>query len=97
MTLSNSTDLRNSGRFSFAFAAPSEMHCFNSSNTMKGITYITDERNRKKAVVIGLKALEHNDEEIHEFIDVLIAESRKNDEVINWEDAKKQLRKKDKL
>jgi len=64
---------------------------------MKGISYITDEKNRKKAVVIDLKTIEEHDEEVHEFIDVLIAESRKNDEVISWQEAKSQLRKKGKL
>ena len=44
---------------------------------MKGISYITDNKNRKKAV--------------------LIAESRKEDEVISWEEAKKQLKKKGRL
>ncbi len=64
---------------------------------MKGISYITDERNRKKAVVIDLKIIEQHEEEVHEFIDVLIAESRKDDDVISWEDAKKQLSKKGRL
>jgi hypothetical protein len=64
---------------------------------MKGISYITDEKNRKKAVVIDLKTIEQNEEEVHEFIDVLIAESRKDDEIISWENAKKLLSKKNKL
>lgn len=64
---------------------------------MKGIRYLTDDSNNKKAVVIDLKDIEKNEEEIHEFIDVLVAESRKNDELINWEEAKKQLKKKGKL
>lgn len=64
---------------------------------MKGISYITDEKNHKTAVVIDLKAIEKREEEIHEFIDVLIAESRKGDELISWTDAKKQLKKKGKL
>lgn len=64
---------------------------------MKGISYITDDNNKKKAVVIDLKNIEKNEEEIHEFIDVLIAESRKNDELIDWEVAKKRLNKKGKL
>lgn len=64
---------------------------------MKGISYITDTENHKKSVVIDLKDIEKNEEEIHEFIDVLVAESRKNDELINWEQAKKQLKKKGKL
>jgi hypothetical protein len=64
--------------------------------TMKGINYITDEKNRKKAVVIDLKTIEDQQEEVHELIDVLVAESRKDDEMISWEDAKKHLRKKGK-
>lgn len=64
---------------------------------MKGITYITDENNKKKAVVIALEAIHRNEEEIHEFIDVLVAESRKGDETLSWEEAKKRLRKKGKL
>jgi len=64
---------------------------------MKGISYITDDKNLKTALVIDLKTLSRNDEEIHELIDVLLAEDRKNDEAIPWEDAKKQLRQKGKL
>jgi len=64
---------------------------------MKGISYITDEKNHKKAVVIDLKLIEERDEEVHEFIDVLVAESRKDDELISWEAAKKHLKKKGKL
>jgi hypothetical protein len=64
---------------------------------MKGISYITDGNNQKKAVVIELKNIDKNEEKIHEFIDVLVAESRKNDETIDWEAAKKLLKKKGKL
>lgn len=64
---------------------------------MKGVSYLTDNKNRKKAVVIDLKTIEKNEESIHEFIDVLVAESRKNDELIDWEDAKRKLKKAGKL
>jgi hypothetical protein len=64
---------------------------------MKGISYITDEKNKKRAVVIDLKIIEHHDKEVHEFIDVLVAESRKHDEKISWEEAKKVLKKKGKI
>ena len=60
---------------------------------MKGVCYLTDNKNRKKAVVIDLKTLEKDEESIHEFIDVLVAESRKNDKLIDWEDAKRKLKK----
>jgi len=64
---------------------------------MKGISYLTDKKNRKKAIVIELKAIEKNSEEVYEAIDVLVAESRRNDELVDWETAKKQLRKKGRL
>lgn len=70
---------------------------FDKNVTMKGISYITDDKNNKTALVIDLKNLEKNEEEIHEIIDVLVAESRKDDELIDWEVAKKKLRKKGKL
>jgi hypothetical protein len=64
---------------------------------MKGISYITDKDNKKISIIIDLKAIEKNEEEVHDFIDVLVAESRKNDEMIDWEVAKKQLKRKGKL
>ena len=64
---------------------------------MKGISYITDSKNRKKSVVIDLKTIQRKPQKVHELIDVLIAESRRGDEVISWEDAKKQLRQRGKL
>ncbi len=64
---------------------------------MKGISFITDEKNKKTAIVIDLKTMESKNEEVHEYLDVLIAESRKNEPTINWETAKKQLKKSGKL
>ena len=64
---------------------------------MKGISYLTDSDNHKKAVVIDLKSITKNEEEIHELIDVLVAESRKEDALIDWDTAKKHLKKKGKL
>lgn len=60
---------------------------------MKGINYITDQNHKRKAVVIDLKIIQEDEESIHELIDTLSAESRKNDELIDWELAKKQLKK----
>lgn len=64
---------------------------------MKGINYLIDNYNNKKAVVIDMKTLEENQEDIHEFIDVLVAESRKNEAKMDWNNAKKILTKKGKL
>ncbi|MFB9843249.1 hypothetical protein [Mucilaginibacter ginsenosidivorans] len=58
---------------------------------MEGVSYMTDHHNRKKAVVIDLKTIEQHEEDVHDLIDTLIAESRKNDELIDWEKAKEDL------
>ncbi|MFK7900948.1 MAG: hypothetical protein AB8B61_09345 [Cyclobacteriaceae bacterium] len=64
---------------------------------MKGIRYITDAEDKRTAVVIDLKMIENNEEDLYDFIDVLVAESRKGDEVISWEEAKEILKKEGKL
>lgn len=64
---------------------------------MKGVSYITDEKNRKKAVVIDIKTLEKYDDQIGDLLDVIIAESRRDEPTIRWEDLKKRLKKKGKL
>ncbi|HTI61002.1 hypothetical protein [Mucilaginibacter sp.] len=64
---------------------------------MEGISYITDNYNRKKAVVIDLKTIEEHEDDVHDFIDALIAESRKDDEMIDWEKAKEDLKSTGKL
>ncbi len=64
---------------------------------MKGVSYITDDKNRKKAVVIEMKTLVQYDEQIEDLLDVIIAESRKDEPTVAWEDVKVQLKKKGKL
>ncbi|MBC7766617.1 hypothetical protein H7Y21_01320 [Arenimonas sp.] len=59
---------------------------------MKGISYITNDANNRKLLAIDLKAFKKHSGEIHEFIDVLVADSRKNDESVSWEDAKFSIR-----
>ena len=53
---------------------------------MEGILYVTDDNNKKKFVQIDL---EKYGEMWAEFYDVLIAESRKNDERIPLEEVKR--------
>ena len=64
---------------------------------MKGISYITDEKNHKKAVVIDMKTIEKYDNHIEDLFDVIIAESRKDEEKIPLEEVKRQLKKAGKL
>jgi hypothetical protein len=67
------------------------------SIVMKGVTYITDNKNRKKAVIIELKTLEKYNEQIEDLFDVIIAESRKDEPTVAWEDIKARLKKKGKI
>lgn len=64
---------------------------------MKGIRYIINEKNKRTAVVIDLKTIKKYQDQIHDFIDALIAESRKGEETISWKELKTQLKKKGKL
>jgi hypothetical protein len=67
------------------------------SNFMKGVNYITDDKNRRKAVIIELKTIEQHQEGIEDFLDIIIAESRKDEPKRTWEEVKKTLKKKGKL
>lgn len=64
---------------------------------MKGVSYITDQNSRKKAVVIDLKTLEKFDDQIGDLLDSIIAEARRDEATSRWEDVKKRLKKKGKL
>jgi hypothetical protein len=62
---------------------------------MKGIHYITDESNQKKAVVIELSTLQRNPQQVEDLLDVLLAESRKNEPKLDWEEVKQKLQTKE--
>ena len=64
---------------------------------MKGINFITDENDRKTAVVIDLKTIEKYDDQMEDLIDIIIAESRKDEESVPFEEAVKELKRKGKL
>ena len=64
---------------------------------MKGINFITDDKNKKIAVQIDLKTLEKYEQQVEDLLDVIIAESRQDEESIPWEEAVKSLKKKGKL
>ncbi len=61
---------------------------------MEGINYVTDDKNQKIAVLIDLRKY---GELWEEFYDVLIANMRKEDEKLSWEEAKQILKKEGKL
>lgn len=58
---------------------------------MKGVSYITDGLNRKKAVVIDLATLERYPGRVEDLLDVLVAESRKDEPKLDWEAVKQGL------
>ena len=64
---------------------------------MKGVSYITNNKNKKTAVVIDLKTLKKFDEQVEDLFDAIIAESRAEEPSVSWETVKKSLKKKGKL
>jgi hypothetical protein len=64
---------------------------------MKGISYITNEKNERSSVVIDLKLFKQHSEQIEDMLDVIIAEARKKEESIPFEKVVKALKKKGKL
>jgi hypothetical protein len=64
---------------------------------MKGVTYVTDDKNRKVAVQIDLKILQKFDEDIEDLIDGIIAESRKDEERVPLNKVIRDLKKNRKI
>ena len=62
--------------------------------TMKGIHFVTNQKNERIAVQIDL---DKYSEIWEDFYDVLIAESRKDDETISLDDLKDELKNEGKL
>lgn len=46
---------------------------------MKGVSYIVDEKNYRKAVIIEIGVLKRHSNNLQDFLDGIIAESRKED------------------
>jgi hypothetical protein len=65
-----------------------------NTKTMKGINFVTNEKNERIAVQIDL---DKYSEIWEDFYDVLIAESRKDDETISLDDLKDELKTEGKL
>ena len=64
---------------------------------MKGVTILTDEKKRRKIYQIDIKEVVKNPGEFEDLIDVLVAESRKNEPKVSFEEVKKNLKRKGKL
>jgi hypothetical protein len=60
---------------------------------MKGVTFLNDETNKKQLVQIDMEVLKGDPETVEDLIDLLIAESRKDEEKLDRGDVKKSLLK----
>ena len=64
-------------------------------NDMDGILYLTDENNKKRFIQIDID--KYGGEYLQDLIDGLIAESRKNEESVPFNEVMKELKKAGKL
>ena len=64
---------------------------------MKGIGYLTDDKNILKGVVIDLKTIENHPEELRDSLNAILAQRRLDEPTRKWEEVKKNLRNKGKL
>jgi hypothetical protein len=60
---------------------------------MKGISIFTEEGTNRKILQFDAEAISKNPRKFEDFIDVAIAQSRKNKKKISWASAKKELKK----
>lgn len=61
------------------------------------MTIIKDETHNKRFVQIDLDELENHQNELEDMLDIIISESRKDDEEVSWESLKNQLKEDGKL
>jgi hypothetical protein len=64
---------------------------------MKGVSYVLDDNDRKKAVIIDLKTIEKFDNQLEDLFDIIIAESRKGEKTIPFEEVVRDMKKRGKL
>ena len=64
---------------------------------MKGVSVLYDETRKKRIVQIDMDIIERKPDELADVLSLIIAESRKNDEMIPWEKAKAMLKKAGKI
>ncbi len=60
---------------------------------MKGVSIIRDETRRKRYVQIDISLIEKDPELVEDVLDVIIAESRRNEPTITLEEFERRLKK----
>ncbi len=63
-----------------------------NSGTMKGVRVLRDVSSNKGIIQIDIEAIDPTDEMLEDFVDVILAEEARNDEMIPWEKAKAMLK-----
>ncbi len=65
---------------------------------MKGVSFVTDETKKRRYAQIDLKGIaKYDDSAIEDLMDLIIAESRKDEKSIPWESLKSELIKEGKI
>ena len=64
---------------------------------MKGVSFVTDSNDRRTAVIIDLKTIEKHQQDVEDLLDVVIAETRKDEPKRSWEEVKITLKEKGRL
>jgi hypothetical protein len=74
-----------------------KLYKFVKMHKMKSVTFLTDKKRNREILQIDLKTLSKYPDELEDLLDVIVAESRKNEKNISLADAKKILKKNGKL
>ncbi len=64
---------------------------------MKGVSFVTNNKNEKIAVQIDIKSIEKHQESLEDLLDGILAEARKDEEKISLDKVIKSLKKSGKL
>jgi len=65
---------------------------------MKGVSFVTDETRKRRYAQIDLKGIaQYDDDAFEDLMDLIIAESRKDEKSIPWESVKAELIKEGKV
>ena len=64
---------------------------------MKGVTIFRDERRNRRVLQVDIKEIAKNPSQFEDLMDILVAESRKDEKSVEWSEVKNNLKKKGKL
>lgn len=59
---------------------------------MQGVGFVTNAQNERVSVLIDLNVLAGQQEDLEDFLDVVLAEARRTEDSLDWKDAKALLK-----